>query len=111
MRQRELPAIVRGLEHRVTPLIHTSTCRIDRCTCGAIHVTVAGTTVRIREDAARELRDALVRAMAEIDTRKTSPRTGSPRPYRVVLPGDEPEPDDEGGGTSGGDGGGGQTVH
>lgn len=107
--------MVSSLEHRVTPLIQTERCRIDRCTCGAIHVTVAGTTVRIREDAARDLRDALVRAMAEIDTRKPrAVRQGQApnRPYRVVLPNETAEGTGDGDSDEGsGDDGGGQTVH
>jgi hypothetical protein len=55
------------LGHRLKTLARTQTCKVEHCRCGAVHVSLGGTTVRVNEQSARELRDALVRAMAEID--------------------------------------------
>jgi hypothetical protein len=55
------------VNHVSTPIARTQNCRIDRCSCGAVHITVGGTTIRIQDGAARELRDILTSALAEID--------------------------------------------
>ena len=60
------------MDHVTKPIARTSSCRIDRCSCGAIHVSVAGTTVRIREGVARELRDVLAAAFRELDRQSTT---------------------------------------
>ena len=97
------------VEHKVRTVTRTQHCKIDNCTCGAVHISVGSVTMRIKAGAARELRDALVRAMAEIDTQTTTadgvPKLGGP--FRLVLP-DTPVPkksDDDG------EGGGGPQVH
>jgi hypothetical protein len=58
--------------------------------------------MRMKAESARELRDALVRALAEIDT-ATVTATGKPKlggPFRLVLP-DTPKKDDDGEGGEG----------
>ncbi|MEM7153902.1 MAG: hypothetical protein AAF799_13720 [Myxococcota bacterium] len=84
------------MEHKLRTLVRTDHCKIDHCQCGAVHISVGNTTVRVQTNNARELRDALVRAMAEIDAPNTTTATVRPRvggPFRIVLP-DDPEQDD-----------------
>ncbi len=45
------------------------------CSCGVVHVTVGGTTVRIRAEAAAQLRDVLGAA-------RPQRAAGAPRPPR-----------------------------
>ncbi|NVB40653.1 hypothetical protein G6O69_22635 [Pseudenhygromyxa sp. WMMC2535] len=71
--------------------MRTANCRIDRCSCGAVHITVGGTTVRLREPAARELQAALTGAFAQIDGERRS--TGAPTPAIHLVP--PPKKDDE----------------
>ncbi len=59
----------RLVEHQVKTLVRTPRVRIDECSCGAVHLTMNGTTVRIDAGTSRELRDGLVHALAEIDRR------------------------------------------
>jgi hypothetical protein len=71
--------------------VRTANCKIDRCTCGAVHVSVGSTTVRITDGAARELRDALAQALPE-------PRQSfapTPAIHLVDTRGDD-DPDDGG---------------
>lgn len=60
------------MEHRARTIASTSSCRIDRCSCGAIHLTVGGTTLRIPESQARELLAALGQSFAQIDASTTT---------------------------------------
>ncbi|PRQ04307.1 hypothetical protein ENSA5_08730 [Enhygromyxa salina] len=55
------------MQHKSTTIARTSNCRIDRCSCGAVHISVGGTTIRVKDGVARELRDILALAMREID--------------------------------------------
>ena len=66
---------------------------------------MGSTTVRIKAGAARELRDALVRAMAEIDTaeKTTTAAAVLKAPFRLVLP-NTPTKDDSDDGDDGDDG-------
>jgi hypothetical protein len=57
-----------------------------------VHVSIGATTVRITDGAARELRDALSRALLEIDGRQLAP---TPTIHLVDTRGDE-DPDDNG---------------
>jgi hypothetical protein len=83
------------LEHRQKTIARTRNTRIDQCTCGAIHISVGSTTVRISEGAARELKDSLARAIEQVDaTAASQGTTTAAGGYRVTLPGD----DDESGG-------------
>ena len=77
------------MEHRTKTIARTRTTRVDQCTCGAVHITVGGTTVRVPESAARELKDALVRGIEAIDAETVSAPS---RGFRVVLP-DDDDPD------------------
>jgi len=88
------------MQHIIKTLVRTQICKIDRCSCGAVHVSVGSTTVRITENATRELHEALSRAMVEIDGRHTS----APTPVihlvdsrGVADPDAGEEPDDDGG--------------
>jgi hypothetical protein len=82
------------LEHRQKTIARTRNTRIDQCTCGAIHISVGSTTIRISEGAARELKDSLVRAIDGVDANAASAGTSPAVGYSVTLPGD----DDESGG-------------
>ncbi len=85
------------MEHRLKTLVRTPNCKVDHCSCGTVHVSVGGTTVRFNGATARELRDALVRALAEIDR----PVASAPTPGVVLVPPpppDSPDSDDEGDG-------------
>lgn len=55
------------MKHIVKTIARSQHCKIDRCSCGAVHLSVGSTTVRIKDAAARELRDLLTTALAEID--------------------------------------------
>lgn len=81
------------MKHDVTTIARAPNTRIDRCSCGAVHITVGGTTVRIRDAAARELRDLLNAAMRTIDQQGT--HVGAPAPSIHLVPSlggdDEPE--------------------
>jgi hypothetical protein len=55
------------VSHVSKPIARTSNCRIDQCSCGAVHISVGGTTIRIQDGVARELRDVLTAALNEID--------------------------------------------
>jgi hypothetical protein len=57
------------MQHIIKTLVRTQSCKIDQCSCGAVHVSVGSMTVRITENATRELHEALSRAMVEIDGR------------------------------------------
>lgn len=70
------------MKHVTTTIARTSGCRVDRCSCGAIHVSVGGTTVRLREGVARELRDILELAMREIDKQSRA----APAPSFHLVP-------------------------
>jgi hypothetical protein len=83
---------VTALQHVIKNLVRTPNCKIDRCSCGAVHVSVGSTTMRIPEGAARELRDALTNAMSAVDGTSTAPTPGI---HLVSSRGDE-DPDDGG---------------
>ena len=85
------------VEHKVRTVTRTKHCKVDQCTCGAVHISVGATTVRIKAEAARDLRDALVRAMAEIDTaEKTTTAAEVLRaPFKLVLPESNTKDDDD----------------
>ena len=82
------------MEHRPKTIARTRNTRVDQCTCGAIHVSVGSTTVRITEEAARELKDALVRAMDQVDAQASAVTTTAPSVggFKITLPGDDEEP-------------------
>ena len=79
-------------EHRVKTLVRTQGCKIDQCSCGAVHVSVGGTTMRISEGAARELRDSLVRALAAMDQAAVQAPAPSVRMLHAVDDEDEGGP-------------------
>jgi hypothetical protein len=79
------------LSHVTKPIARTSNCRIDRCSCGAVHISVGGTTIRVQDGVARELRDVLTAALVEID--KQSRVTLAPSFHLVPSLG--PTPDDD----------------
>jgi len=70
------------VEHQVRNIVSSRGCRIDRCSCGAIHLTMGGTTVRIPEAQARELRGGLVKTFAEVDARTTTAAAMAGYPMR-----------------------------
>ena len=45
------------------PLVEGPVCRIDRCGCGTMHLTIGALTLRLKPSAARELADALASAV------------------------------------------------
>lgn len=73
------------MKHVVTTIARASNTRIDRCSCGAIHITVGGTTIRIREAAARELEGLLGAAMRTIDQQQGA-GVGAPAPAIHLVP-------------------------
>jgi hypothetical protein len=80
------------MAHDVRNVARTRHCKIDHCSCGAVHVSVGSTTVRIDEAAARELRDALTRAISEIDAAAGRTTTAtSVGQFTIVLPDDDPK--------------------
>ncbi|HLT39092.1 MAG TPA: hypothetical protein VK034_22565 [Enhygromyxa sp.] len=83
-----------SLQHIVKTLVRTPNCKIDRCSCGAVHVSVGSTTVRISDGAARELRDALTHALTEIDRPQRFPAP-TPAIHLVDTRGDD-DPEDGG---------------
>ena len=60
------------MSHVTKPIARTANCRIDQCSCGAVHISVGGTTIRIQDGVARELKDVLAAALAEIDKQRTN---------------------------------------
>jgi hypothetical protein len=76
------------LKHVTTTIARTPNCRIDRCSCGAVHISVGSTTIRIQDGAARELRDILALAMSEID-KQTSTAPAPPSFHLVRSLGDD----------------------
>lgn len=44
-------------------LVDGPVCRIDRCGCGTMHLTIGALTLRLKPSAARELADALASAV------------------------------------------------
>lgn len=81
------------LQHVIKTLVRTPNCKIDRCSCGAVHVSVGATTVRITEAAAKELRDALTHALTEVERRQSLAPT--PAIHLVDTRGDEDPEDGE----------------
>jgi hypothetical protein len=79
------------VSHVTKPIARTPNCRIDQCSCGAVHISVGGTTIRIQDGVARELRDVLVAAMHEID----KPRTTQAPSFHLVPSLVAPPDDDE----------------
>lgn len=55
------------MEHRTRTLAQTEQCSVLQCTCGMLHVTVGGTTVRMRAPTAEQLRDALSSALKQVE--------------------------------------------
>ncbi|MCA9699358.1 MAG: hypothetical protein KC431_17670 [Myxococcales bacterium] len=86
------------MEHVVKTLVRTGNCRVDQCSCGAVHVSVAGTTVRIKEEAARELFAALGQAFVQIDQGRRLAQAPTPGIHLVPPLGRRPDDDDDGGG-------------
>ena len=86
------------MEHRQRTIARTRNTRIDQCTCGAIHLSVGSTTIRISEAAARELKDALARAIDDVDARAAANDTVSGPGYQITLTGPGPGDDDGDGG-------------
>ncbi|PRQ05168.1 hypothetical protein [Enhygromyxa salina] len=76
------------MKHIATTIARTSNCRIDRCSCGAVHISVGGTTVRVQDGIARELRDILGLAIGEID-KQTSTAPAPPSFHLVRSLGDD----------------------
>ena len=72
------------MKHVVSTIARAQNTRIDRCSCGAVHITVGGTTLRIKDGAARELRDLLNVAMRAIDGHESS--VGAPAPSIHLVP-------------------------
>lgn len=70
-------------EHRTKTIARTPRCRVDQCSCGAVHVTTGGTTVRIDASTARELRDVMVQAIMHID--RNSQVVQAPYPNAVAV--------------------------
>ena len=83
------------MKHVVQNIARASNTRIDRCSCGAVHITVGGTTVRIKDAAARELRDVLTLAMRTIDQQARSIGASPPAIHLVPSLGgdDDGEPE------------------
>jgi hypothetical protein len=81
------PAREAPLQHIIKTLVRTPSCKIDRCSCGAVHISVGSTTVRLVEGAARELSEALARAMVAIDGRQSA--APAPALHLVDTRGDE----------------------
>lgn len=79
------------VKHVTTTIARTSSCRIDRCSCGAVHISVGGTTIRVRDGVARELRDILGAALREIDKQSAT----APAPSFYLVPSLAPEDDGE----------------
>ena len=78
------------MKHVVHTVARTPNTRVDRCSCGAVHITVGGTTIRLKEPAARELLDSLKRGLAA----SAEPTTFAPMPViHLVSPKDD-EPDE-----------------
>jgi hypothetical protein len=91
-----LPLVSGGpLQHIIKTLVRTPNCKIDHCSCGAVHVSVGSTTVRINDGAARELRDALTHALVEIDRTQQS-FAPAPALHLVDTTGGDEDPDDGG---------------
>lgn len=44
-------------------LVDGPVCRIDRCGCGTMHLTIGALTLRLKPSAARELAEALTSAI------------------------------------------------
>jgi hypothetical protein len=80
------------LSHVTKPIARSPNCRIDRCSCGAVHISVGGTTIRIQDGVSRELRDVLTAALNEID--KQSRLTMAPS-FHLVPSLVAPPEDDE----------------
>lgn len=76
------------MEHRTRTIARGPNTRIDRCTCGAIHLHVGATTLRLSEAVARELAKSLALGFAQLDTSANS--SPAPQPaFRVVSPSDD----------------------
>lgn len=81
------------MKHVTTTIARTSSCRIDRCSCGAVHVSVGGTTIRIRDGVARELRDVLATALREIDKQSAQAPTPTFHLVPSLVSDDDGEPE------------------
>ena len=87
------------MEHKVRTVTRSARCKVDHCSCGAVHIAIGSTTVRVNAEAARELRDVLVRAMAEIDSQPqtvTASAAVLKAPFKLVLPDDDGDDGDDG---------------
>lgn len=73
------------MKHVTKTIARAANTRIDQCSCGAIHITVGGVTMRIREQAARELRDVLIAGLRAVDQNTTN----APMPFHIVPPPDD----------------------
>jgi hypothetical protein len=50
-------------------LSQTSTCLVEACSCGALHLSVGAMTLRLDREAAEDIAQALVDAVAAIQLR------------------------------------------
>lgn len=55
------------MEHRTRTLAQNEQCSVQVCTCGAFHITVGSVTVRVRQNAAEQLRDTLAAALVKFE--------------------------------------------
>lgn len=67
------------MEHRTKTLAQTDQCSVLQCTCGMLHVTVGGTTVRMRAPTAEQLRHVLSAALEQIAAESRPPLRLAPR--------------------------------
>ncbi len=54
------------MEHRTRTLAQNEQCSVQVCTCGAFHVTIGSVTVRVRQEAAENLRGVLAAALQKL---------------------------------------------
>ncbi len=73
------------MEHRTRTIARGPNTRIDQCSCGAVHVHVGATTLRLPDAVARELTQSLARGFAQLDTASQSTVAAEPA-LRVVSP-------------------------
>ena len=76
------------MEHRTRTIARGPNTRVDQCTCGAIHVHVGATTLRLSDKVGRELAHSLAHGFAQVDTAAKS--VVAPQPtFRVISSGDD----------------------
>jgi hypothetical protein len=77
------------MSHVTKPIARSPNCRIDQCSCGAVHISVGGTTIRIQEGVARELQHVLAASMHQIDQARTQAPSFHLVPSIVAPPDDD----------------------